>query len=162
MDSVFRDIRRKDRVLSCDAAWKLLERGEYGFLAMQGMNGYGYGSPKSYAMRDRSLYFHCAPSGFKLDSLDVCDRVSFCVVGRTEVMPARFTTAYESALAFGRIRRSLPEAERLEALRLLAAKYSPDYRETAEKYIAGSFGRTEVLRLDIEHVTGKGKRIETK
>ena len=77
-------------------------------------------------------------------------------------MPARFTTAYESALAFGRIRRSLPEAERLEALRLLAAKYSPDYRKTAEKYIAGSFGRTEVLRLDIEHVTGKGKRIETK
>ena len=146
MDSVFRDIRRKDRVLSCDAAWKLLERGEYGFLAMQGMNGYGYGIPLSYAMRDRSL----------------CDRVSFCVVGRTEVMPARFTTAYESALAFGRIRRSLPEAERLEALRLLAAKYSPDYRETAEKYIAGSFGRTEVLRLDIEHVTGKGKRIETK
>ena len=139
MDSVFRDIRRKDRVLSCDAAWKLLERGEYGFLAMQGMNGYGYGIP-----------------------LSVCDRVSFCVVGRTEVMPARFTTAYESALAFGRIRRSLPEAERLEALRLLAAKYSPDYRETAEKYIAGSFGRTEVLRLDIEHVTGKGKRIETK
>ena len=130
MDSVFRDIRRKDRVLSCDAAWKLLERGEYGFLAMQGMNGYGYGIPLSYAMRDRSLYFHCAP--------------------------------YESALAFGRIRRSLPEAERLEALRLLAAKYSPDYRETAEKYIAGSFGRTEVLRLDIEHVTGKGKRIETK
>ena len=101
MDSVFRDIRRKDRVLSCDAAWKLLERGEYGFLAMQGMNGYGYGIPLSYAMRDRSLYFHCAPSGFKLDSLDVCDRVSFCVVGRTEVMPARFTTAYESALAVG-------------------------------------------------------------
>ena len=122
MDSVFRDIRRKDRVLSCDAAWKLLERGEYGFLAMQGMNGYGYGIPLSYAMRDRSLYFHCAPSGFKLDSLDVCDRVSFCVVGRTEVMPARFTTAYESALAFGRIRRSLPVAERLEALRLLADK----------------------------------------
>lgn len=55
MDSVFRDIRRKDRVLSCDAAWKLLERGEYGFLAMQGMNGYGYGIPLSYAMRDRSL-----------------------------------------------------------------------------------------------------------
>ena len=50
MDSVFRDIRRKDRVLSCDAAWKLLERGEYGFLAMQGMNGYGYGIPLSYAM----------------------------------------------------------------------------------------------------------------
>ncbi len=162
MDSVFRDIRRRDRVLPYDAAWKLLEQGEYGFLAMQGVNGYGYGIPLSYAMRGCSLYFHCAPSGFKLDSLDVCDRVSFCVVGRTEVMPARFTTAYESALAFGRIRRSLPEAERLEALRLLAAKYSPDYRETAEKYIAGSFGRTEVLRLDIEHVTGKGKRIETK
>ena len=84
------------------------------------------------------------------------------MVNRAGITSVRFTTAYESALAFGRIRRSLPEAERLEALRLLAAKYSPDYRETAEKYIAGSFGRTEVLRLDIEHVTGKGKRIETK
>lgn len=73
------------RTVCCPASGvEMLERGEYGFLAMQGMNGYGYGIPLSYAMRDRSLYFHCAPSGFKLDSLDVCDRVSFCVVGRTK------------------------------------------------------------------------------
>ncbi len=156
----FREVRRKDRVLEDEPARRLLEAGEYGFLAMGSPEGYGYGIPMSYAADGERIYFHCAPEGHKLDAIREDGRVSFCVVGRTQVIPHQFTTAYESVHVFGRIEIVEDEAERLHALRLLVAKYSPEYRETAEKYIAASSRRTCVLRLDIEHLSGKCKRVK--
>ena len=45
---MFREIRRKDRILDNELAIRLLEEAEYGFLAMSGINGYGYGIPINY------------------------------------------------------------------------------------------------------------------
>ena len=61
--------------------------------------------------------------------------------------------------AFGTVACSLPESERLSALDLLVDKYSADFKDIAAKYIAGSFHRTEILRLDIEHLSGKHKEL---
>ena len=155
----FREIRRKDRVLDDDSVQRLLETGEYGFLAMCAPEGYGYGIPLNFVREDGHIYFHCAPQGHKLDAITENDRVSFCVVGRTRVQPGEFTTGYESALVFGRA-RLVGDEEKLHALRLIVRKYSPEFVERAEKYIAGSFGRTAVVRLDIEHLSGKSKRIK--
>lgn len=155
----FRAIRRKDRVWDEAAARELLDRGEYGFLAMCGVGGYGYGLPMSYVADGDRIYFHCAPEGEKLDAIRENDRVSFCVVDRTRVIPRQFSTAYESVHLFGRIVVVGADEERLHALRLLIRKYSPEYAEIGEKYIAASFRRTVVLRLDIEHLAGKCKRI---
>ena len=154
----FRDIRRKDRALDNEQALRLLETGEYGFLAMCGKNGYGYGIPLSYALENRSIYFHCAPEGFKLENIRQNHRVSFCVVGRTQVLPDKFSTAYESALVFGRIVCDLPEDERRKALDLFVAKYSPDFMDISKTYINKSFHRTNILRLDMEHLSGKMKK----
>ncbi len=154
---VFPDIRRKDRVLENDRAMELLERGEYGFLAMNGINGYGYGIPISYVLSGKSIYFHCAPDGFKLKSIRHDNRVSFCVVGRTHVIPGQFTTAYESALVFGHMVYDLSEEERRKALDLLVEKYCPDHIDISKTYINKSFHRTYILRLDIEHLSGKRK-----
>lgn len=158
---MFTEIRRKDRILENEPAVRLLEGGEYGFLAMAGVNGFGYGIPVSYVLdNDGHIYFHCAQEGYKLECLKLNPKVSFCVVGETRVIPQQFSTAYESAIAFGTIRMDLPEEERLLALRLLTKKYSPDFEELGEKYIAKSFHRTNILRLDIEHISGKCKRIK--
>jgi nitroimidazol reductase NimA-like FMN-containing flavoprotein (pyridoxamine 5'-phosphate oxidase superfamily)/GNAT superfamily N-acetyltransferase len=154
----FRNMRRKDRALDNECAMRLLETGEYGFLAMCGANGYGYGVPLNYVVDGSSIYFHCAREGFKLDSLRQNNCVSFCVTGRTRVIPAQFSTAYESVMAFGRIVCSLAEEERRKALNLLAAKYSPGFSAIAGKYIDKSFHRTGVLRLDIEHISGKSRQ----
>ena len=155
----FRAVRRKDRTWDALSARKLLELGDFGFFAMCGESGYGYGLPLSYVLDDDNIYFHCAPEGEKLDAIRANGRVSFCVVGQTQVIPQHFTTAYQSVHLFGHIAEVQSEEERLHALRLLVRKYSPDYVEIAEKYIAGSFHRTNVLRLDIEHMSGKCKRV---
>ena len=77
----------------------------------------------------------------------------------TRIIPEGFTTEYRSVMAFGTVACSLPESERLSALDLLVDKYSADFKDIAAKYIAGSFHRTEILRLDIEHLSGKHKEL---
>lgn len=154
-----REIRRKDRVWENDEAIILLENGEYGFLSMVGTDGYGYGIPISFAKDGDSLYFHCAPEGYKLECLTANPKISFCVVGETRIISNQFTTAYQSVIAFGTAHLNLEVEERMHALRLLVDKYSADFKEIGEKYIAKSFYRTNIVRLDIEHLSGKSKKI---
>ena len=156
---MFKEIRRKDRILEENLIEPLLEGGEYGFLSMNVINGFGYGVPISFVKQGNSIYFHCAPEGYKLACIKEDPNVSFCVVGKTKVQPEKFTTAYESVIVFGTIDMDLSEEERFSALRLLVKKYSPDYVEIGEKYIKGSFDRTTVFRLDIKHITGKSRQM---
>lgn len=82
--------------------------GRFGVLSLVDGDG-AYGIPVNYVWDgDDSLYVHCAPDGRKLRCIDRRDRVSFCVVGATEVCPAQFTTAYESIVLDCRARRGLP------------------------------------------------------
>jgi nitroimidazol reductase NimA-like FMN-containing flavoprotein (pyridoxamine 5'-phosphate oxidase superfamily)/GNAT superfamily N-acetyltransferase len=159
---VFPAVRRQDRILENNTALRLLEKGEYGFLAMSAVNGYGYGIPLNYALSGESIYFHCAPAGFKLENIRQNNRVSFCVAGRVQVLPEQFSTAYESVIVFGRITCGLPESERHKALDMLVAKYCPGHIDLSGDYINKSFHRTNILRLDIEHVSGKSKPVSTK
>lgn len=155
----FRPIRRQDRLLDASAAEHLLETGEYGFLAMCSPEGYGYGIPISYVYvpERKCVYFHCAPEGHKLDAIAANDRVSFCVVGDTRIYP--YTTSYESVHMFGRIGTVEGDEERWEALYRLRAKYNPELGDAPDGYMRQSFARTVVLRLDIEHLSGKAKHI---
>lgn len=156
---MFTEIRRKDKIMEDEAISCLLEDGEYGYLSMVGVNGFGYGIPVSYAKEEDRIYFHCAPEGYKLECLRGNPAVSFCVVGKTQVIPDKFTTAYESAIAFGKIQLDLPEEECVYALRLLVKKYAAEFEEIGDKYIEKSLSRTTILRLDIQYITGKCKRI---
>lgn len=150
-------IRRQDRVLEESKALALLINGEYGFLAISN-NGEGYGIPISYAYTDNKIYLHCAPEGEKLKYIEKHPSVCFCVVGTTTVQPAKFTTVYESVLAFGNIVLVEDDDEKMSALSLLVDKYSPEYKEIGLKYAKGSFARTLVLRLDIKRISGKAKK----
>jgi len=38
---------------------------------------------------------------------------------------------------------------------LLLKKYSPEHMETGEKYINQAITRIQVIKIDIEHVSGK-------
>lgn len=152
-----RQLRRSDRGLSQQDTAQLLEQGEYGFLSTVDDQGQPYGVPLSYAYRGGNIYFHCALSGHKLDNLAVNPRVCFCVVGRTELLPAEFATRYESALAFGRAEEVFAE-ERLNALRWLLGKYSPDYQPEGENYIDQQQHATRVIKITIDQLSGKARR----
>lgn len=152
-------VRRRDRLLAEDDARNLLLAGEYGVLSVTGRDGAPYGVPLNYVWDEGThIYIHCAPEGKKLDALLRDGRVSFCVVGLTNVLPGQFTTEYESVILRCEAAVSLPEAERHKALGLLVGKYSPEHAESGKVYIEKSFSRTGVIRLDIVEWSGKCKR----
>ena len=150
-------MRRSDRQLTDYEARSILHTGEYGVLSTCSAKGIPYGTPVNYVYNDEVIYFHCAPEGEKLKALAANNRVSFCVIGKTRVIPDQFTTAYESVLVNGTVALDLSDSEKLHALELILDKYSPDDKAVGMKYAEKSFQRTCVMRLDIASVSGKCK-----
>jgi len=150
-------IRRSDREISAPEAKALLAGGEYGVLSTVDVDGQPYGVPLSYVYRNDRIYFHCALEGHKLDNIAANPRVSFCVVGRTKVLPEQFATEYESAVAFG-VAAEVQGAERHDALRWLLEKYSPRFVEEGKRYMLQKDRLTRVVRIEITHISGKARR----
>jgi hypothetical protein len=152
-----RPMRRRDRVIDEESALELLEQGQYGVLSTVGPQGVPYGVPISYVLHGDLIVFHSALEGRKLENIATSPRASFCVVGETEVLPGLFSTRYQSTIAEGVVRELLDD-EKLEGLRWLADKFSPEFKEKAATYIASLFDRTRVFALQIESVSGKRRR----
>ena len=152
-------VRRQDRLLDETRARELLAAGEYGVLSLTDTSG-PYGIPVNYVWDgSRSLYIHCAPEGRKLRCIEAHKEVSFCVVGKTQVYSQKFTTAYESIILCGKASVGLPENERRRALEMILDKYSPDDKAVGLKYAEKSFHRAEIIRIDIDTMSGKSKVI---
>lgn len=156
------NIRRQDRILEESAAINLLSIGEYGVLSMYSNESGIYSIPLNYVWDTKSsLYIHCATEGRKLNIIDKNNSVSFCIVGKTNVISNKFTTEYESLVLECKAYRNLSTTERMNALIMILEKYSPNDKITGLKYAEISFHRTEIIRLDINKWSGKCKKIKT-
>lgn len=151
----FREMRRKLQQLSDEESYAILQKATSGTLALLGDGGYPYAVPISYVFSEGKLYFHSALSGHKVDAIRGCDRASFCVVAQDDVKPELYTTFFRSVIAFGRIHIVDDEAEKLAAARLLGNRYNPHQDEALQKELENGLARMLVIRLDIEHLTGK-------
>lgn len=151
---MFKKMRREDRQSTEEQAVSLLQNCEYGVLSTVSREGYPYGVPLSYIYKDSALYFHSALTGHKLDNIANNAKVSFCVVGNTKTLPEKFSTSYESVVAYGQA-SEVTGKEKTEALLALITKYSPDYLEKGKAYIENSGDTTTVMKITIEHITGK-------
>jgi nitroimidazol reductase NimA-like FMN-containing flavoprotein (pyridoxamine 5'-phosphate oxidase superfamily) len=149
-----REMRRKDKEIGRDEAIDLLTKCEYGVLSTVGNDGQPYGVPLNYAYKDNCIYFHCALEGHKIDNLDDNPKVSFCTVGNTEVLPSEFSTNYVSTVAFG-VASEVLGTERYDALVLLLEKFSPEFMEEGKKYIEKLDKVTKVIKIEIQHISGK-------
>lgn len=154
---MFREMRRKDRQTDNVEVEELLKRCEYGILSTVDENGYPYGVPLSYAYMDGAVYFHSALEGKKLDNIKNNDKVSFTVVGKVEALSSKFSTKYESVVAFGKAIEMSGE-EKYNALLALIEKYSKEFMDQGKTYIKNDIDKTKVIKICVEHVTGKSRR----
>jgi len=150
-------LRRHDRQITESEALDILRKGEYGVLSMCSTSNEGYGIPLSYVLVGNNIYFHCATEGSKLRFLKENNKVSFCVVGKTVLLPSKFSTIYESVIASGTA-TVVEDEEKQEALQQIIEKYSADYIEESKEYIKRYFDRVKVIRLSIETLTGKARK----
>lgn len=152
---MFREMRRKRQQLSTADSLEVLRKGTSGVLALASDGEYPYAVPLSYALDDKVLYFHSAPQGHKIDAIKKDPKASFCVINMDCILPERFTTCYRSVIAFGRVEIIEDPIEKRTAIEKLAEKYSFSHMDAAPAEIEAAWNKLCMLRLTIEHLTGK-------
>ncbi|MGL4742578.1 MAG: pyridoxamine 5'-phosphate oxidase family protein [Sarcina sp.] len=154
---MIKEMRRKNRELSIDESIIILNNNDYGILSTTNEDGYSYGVPISYIYINNSIYFHCALEGHKLNNLKNNDKVSFCVVGKTQILPDKFSTNYESVILFGKTNEVYNNEKEMALLEIIK-KYSPNYIAQGIDYIKKASKGTKVFKINIEHISGKAKK----
>lgn len=155
---MFKEMRRKDRLLDREEAQAILDKAEYGFLSTVNADGSPYCIPVNHVAHGGKIYFHCARgAGQKLENIARDPRVCFTAVGGTEVLPDQFGTLYESVVVHGRAYEA-DDGEKLDALQQILRKYSAGFYEEGLRYIDSMAQRTAIYAIVPEHMTGKARK----
>lgn len=174
-------MRRKDREMSRDFGYYVIDKARYGILSM--IDGdEPYGIPLSIVRHEENLYFHSAKDGRKVCTLTNNPRVSIAFVGEiripdnfteeelkeiasdeskaTLLISSVFTTEYESAVIKGKVEIVEDEEEKIKAMRLICEKYIPTKMMYFDMAIKAGLKRTNIYRIRMEEIKSKRKRYD--
>ena len=156
---MFREMKRKERQLSAELTEKILNKCTNGVLSVIGDEGYPYGVPVSYAYSDGKIFFHCAKEGHKVDAIKNNPKVSFTVIAQDDVIPEKYGTDFASVIAFGKASFVEDPEEMLKSHIPIIEKYSNEYYDGGIEYFNKAKAAMRMVKIDIEHITGKGKGV---
>lgn len=156
------EMRRKDRARDEAFSLELIDRCSHGIMALNTGEDTPYCLPLSLVRVDRSLYFHCARQGRKVELMRACPKVCLTFVGGDRpafLEPDEYTTYFQSAIVTGTVHEVTDDAEKILALRALCEKLTPQAMDgdKFERAIARSLPATGVWRIDLEDISGKEK-----
>ena len=153
---MFREMRRFKQQISEEECIRVLKEQPRGVLSMLGDNGYPYGIPLDhwYSEKENKLYFHCAKTGHKLDSIAACDKVSYCVMDEGFRKDGEWALNINSVVVFGRMCIVEDENKKRDICTNLVRKFTDD-EEYLQKELTNAFPRVCCLELTIDHMTGK-------
>ena len=149
---MFREMRRRDKLMSTSDTIALLKRGREGILGTFGENGYPYTVVVNYVYYKEKIYFHCAKTGHKIDNINKYDKVSFSVFDSVEVIGEELNTKYQSLTLFGKA-KVIDSTE--DILMEIIKKYSDISNNIAIDMIKKEINVTALVEIEIEYITGK-------
>ncbi|OUO86302.1 pyridoxamine 5'-phosphate oxidase [Gordonibacter sp. An230] len=157
-------LRRADRAASRDEALETLDTAPFVVVSTTDADGEPYGVPLSFVRRGDALYFHTSSEGgHKTDCFRHDHRA--CATAVTGVRAffegGDFSTSYQSAMAFGRIREVTDPVEFKRALVDLCMKYVPEHKRDIGRAMEAEGPRTAVWALDIDELSGKRRPLPT-
>ena len=125
---MFREMRRFKQQITTENCIRILKAQPRGILSMIGDDGYPYGIPLDhwYSESDNKLFFHCAKVGHKIDAINTCDKVSYCVMDEGYRKPGEWALNINSVVVFGRMRIVEDEAKKREICTNLVLKFTDD------------------------------------
>ena len=153
---MFRELQRKNKQISMEECIEVLKKEIRGVLAVLGEDDYPYGMPMNhwYNEEDEKIYFHCGKSGHRLDALQKCNKVSFCVYDAGYREEGEWAFKVKSVIVFGKM-EIIDDMDRIvDITRKLSYKFTQDenyIQNEIDKYAAG----TLLLQLTPEHICGK-------
>ncbi len=151
-------MRRKDREMNEDFAWKVLEECDYAVLSLVDENKDAYSIPVSAVHRGQNIYIHCAMEGKKIDLIPLQERVCCCAVSRVVPKPFEFSTEYASGIFRGRICLVEDQQEKIDALHLICERYASENRGQVEEAIIRSINKTAIIKIVAEEISAKSNK----
>ncbi|MDA3049326.1 pyridoxamine 5'-phosphate oxidase family protein [Campylobacter sp. JMF_02 ED1] len=171
-------MRRKDRELSNEEAYKIIDDCEYAIISCVRDNGEIFSIPLSIARENDSIFIHGAPEGSKAELFTQGREVSIVCVSYNQVPvlsdaefeaikdntsmlgKKAFTTEYTSAIARAKAYEVGDEPTMKKAMKLLCEKYCKEYMSAFETAINGQFHRMKIYEFKIQSVSAKAKKIK--
>ena len=151
---MFRELTRTKQKLSEWECKRILNQELRGVLAVLGDNGYPYALPINYYFDEENnkIYFHSGKTGHKLESIEKCNKVSFCVYDKGEKKENHWSLNVKSVIVFGLIHRvDLWD----DTLMWNFCKRFTDDTEYVSNEINTFRKNTVILCLEIQNMTGK-------
>lgn len=148
-------VKRKEWERDENFAWRVFDRAPYGVLALADGEGMPYCVAVSPAREGKTVYFHCARSGMKIELLEQNPRVAMTAVSHYQRVQPKYTMSYASAVLRGRAAVVTDEAEKTLALRRISERYAPEAMEQFETMLERFAKAAQVIRIDVEEITGK-------
>lgn len=144
------------QTLSQEEALQVLARADCGTLSMVTPEGLPYGVMihHIYVPRENCFFFHCANRGEKLTCLRANPKVSFFAASNHTIVPACYTTRYDSVIVSGTAEIVADDGEKRHKLELLCQRFSPEeprHEAVIEKYWNG----VTICKIHIDSITGK-------
>ena len=132
---MFRPMRRCEQQLELNECIEILKAEPRGVLSLLGDNGYPYGIPMDhwYCEQDGKLYFHGAKNGHKIDSLQSCDKVSYCVYDKGFRKEGEWALNIRSVIVFGRM-HPVADIRQAETICRCLCRKRTDRQPNAWKY----------------------------
>lgn len=152
---MFPKMRRIKQQLDNSEVLDILKSNTTCTLALIGENGYPYSLPISYCYDEDNIYFHCAKVGHKIDCIKNCDSISLSVIEHDEIIEEKFTDKYKSVVVFDKVEIIDDEKEIRRLCRKMCAALCPNVSDGIEKEIEQFIEQTAVVKITIEHMTGK-------
>ena len=153
-------MRRDDRAQDRDFSLALIDRCTHGVMALSTGEPLPYCLPLSFVRIGEDLLFHCAREGRKVDLLRRSPQVCVTFVGDDRpafVAPAMYTTYFQSVLVTGTASEVTDPSEKVQALRALCQKVTPNHMEGFEAAMEQSLNVTAVWKVRMEELSGKAK-----
>ncbi len=158
--SALGEVRRADKAMSEAETRALLDRAHIGRLATADASGQPYATPLLYVFDGETIWLHnpIVPGHLRAN-IEANPRVCFEVDEPGPVFPyGRFecdtSIAYESAIAFGRIRIVEDRAGKEAFCHALMAKYAPGVAGRPAGFFP-RLGQIAVYAVAVERLTGK-------
>lgn len=155
-------MRRADRQQSLEFSRALMDGCTHAVVALSTGTDTPYCLPLSLVRVGDSLYFHTAKEGRKIDLLRQNPRVCVTFVGGdipAYVDAGYYTTYFQSVIAEGTAVEVTEDAEKVDALRALCQKLTPDAMtgDHFDKAVEKSLSVTGIWRIDLDNISGKAK-----
>jgi nitroimidazol reductase NimA-like FMN-containing flavoprotein (pyridoxamine 5'-phosphate oxidase superfamily) len=151
-------MRRKDRQISNDESYIIIDKASFGTMATVDCDGIPYAVPLNFVRDGDILYFHGAMEGHKIDNLKERPNVCITFVGSVSFPEKHFTTIFESAILFGKAEEVTDDNEKIHGLKLICERFVPDNMDAFNYGIEKQLKVTAVWKIKIETISGKQRK----